>query len=221
MRNTLSTTAMLLVSISANAEDDPEKNKGTGVGRNSIYFPELIAINTTTIAPYSSLFGYDQSNSVNASVIGHGRQERVFTRPTLDVRVWGPFTLGGTLMAGYSYARHAFDGTTLISEAAHFGFVPRVGAIFPLGARFAIFPRVGVGYMFSNTSNNGLTNRPQSANTDTLLFQADASLLMGITDHIYASVGPNVALATSSQSGSEASTLRFGGTLSLGISLGN
>jgi hypothetical protein len=121
----------------------------------------------------------------------------VLRRVTLGTSIIFAFGLGGD----HSEERtSSVEPTTKRESRAPLstivGFAPRAGYVLPLGARFALWPRAGLGFYSvssksEETSNLGVTSTTRV--TDTVFsLDLDAQLVWLPTPHVFLNVGPLV-----------------------------
>lgn len=89
-----------------------------------------------------------------------------------------------------------------------FTLLPRVGYLFPLGERFAIWPRLGLGYTSHQINANDTSDADDNRITRSgLLLQLDVGFLYRFTDAIFLRFGPDLATTLGGTR-----TFRAGGT---------
>ncbi|MDI1482696.1 hypothetical protein [Polyangium sp. y55x31] len=189
---------------------------------------------------YGGIAGYSRSTTSRTPGQPGGYESTtdvVWFAPSLDVFVGSHFSIGGTVAA--SYARGAqevvtFDRGTQRSEGSGFGFAiaPRVGYVVPLGASFALWPRLTLAYGGGDTGFVGETpNAAFRSSNRSIRGIAELGLVARIHRYVYLRAAPTLVVAAtrSSVPGAAAMvmtndqnfTVRLGATAGLGILLGN
>ncbi|MDI1431482.1 hypothetical protein [Polyangium sorediatum] len=189
---------------------------------------------------YSGIAGYTRSTTSRTPGQPGGNEsttDMVWLAPSLDVFVGSHFSIGGTVAASYARGSQEvvkFDGRTLRSEGSGFGFAiaPRVGYVVPLGASFALWPRLTLAYGGGDTEYEGET--PDAAflsSNRSIRGIAELGLVARIHRYVYLRAAPSLVVAASRSGGTTSAailstddqsfTVRLGATAGLGILLGN
>lgn len=179
---------------------------------------------------YAGLVGYGHyATSTTDSSSPQVETNAVWIAPAADVFIAPRLSLG--LALGLSYMRQAsappqpnqpaFLGTN--ASGLTLSAVPRVGYAWSLAPRFAIWPRLGVGYAHSRYSQSYTGVGPSIASSDTWLAGLDVKLVYQVTRHVYLDVAPSLAArvitTVTDTSVSQNIVVGMGGTVGMGVAL--
>lgn len=189
------------------------------VAHRRVYFTQLAGVSTAGFQ--SSLFTYARSGLADGNYTEETESFR--TAPTADVRVAGMLTLGATIGAGFDRFHFRSSGPggydNQLTGWSVFA-LPRVGLLVPLGKRFAVWPRVGAGFLIGDQKSESVTVATTGTRAGVLL-GADALLLVGVTREIFVSLGPSLGWSstTFTSTGGGATQLQVGVAAAFGIAL--
>jgi hypothetical protein len=190
---------------------------------------------------YSGILGYSHAETSRfpGQPGGYaGATDTAWFAPSVDVFVGRHFSLGGTIAASYARFAHEvvrFDGQVERSEGSGYGFAvaPRVGYVIPVGASFAFWPRLTIGYNGGATgSESNLPGGSARSENRSFLGVAELGLVARIHRRVYLRAAPELVLRVSRASGTIPWTsgghaedrgfaVRLGASAGLGVLLGD
>lgn len=155
--------------------------------------------------------------------------------PSLDVFVIDHLSVGGLVEFSLTSNSITFptggatEQTNELPSALTFAIVPRVGWYFPLGDRFGVWPRLGLGYvtrekLLETGIGSGVTQRFGAGIVD-----ANVGLVYRFTEFFYATLAPSLTLSVGGRHARDfggqrfdagASLLQFGLLGGVGVNLG-
>lgn len=117
-------------------------------------------------------------------------QTDVAMQPELDVFVARHVSIGGSVSLGYSHFASE-PSPTPGTDTLEAGIAPRVGIVFPLGDKVALWPRVGLrfGALDLIKSDGNYNPAPYDARAT-----VDAALVYSLDRHFYVSFDPTVSV---------------------------
>jgi hypothetical protein len=123
-----------------------------------------------------------------------------YINPGIDYFVIDHLSIGGEVLlafTGTSVTHHQPgrpDTTGDGQGGTHFGLLPRVGYDVPIGDKFSLWPRGGIGFIHSGYSGN---NQPDNSGT-AWLFYADVYFCFHLVPNFFFGVGPGLTASLSS-----------------------
>lgn len=144
-----------------------------------------------------------------------------FVAPALDVFVLDRLSIGGAVQ--FQWQQQSVElqpgGAFDLPSTLGFHILPRVGYLFRIGDRVALWPRIGAGYTTSQVATAPGVKRTSSG----LLLEADIGLLYRVNEVFFLRLAPALTLSplgdTTINSGASRSTtfLAFSSTLGVGL----
>ncbi len=143
-----------------------------------------------------------------------------FVAPAVDVFVLDRLSIGGVVQFQWQKQNVELEPGGAVSVPSTLGFLvlPRVGYLFRLGDRIALWPRIGAGYTNSQTATAAAKETSSG-----LVLEADVGLLYRINEVFFLRLAPTLTLSplgdTTTAGGASRSTtfLAFSSTLGVGL----
>lgn len=154
----------------------------------------------------------------------------VWIAPSADVFVTEHLSLGGLVEVAHTWgsveeggARLELPGTTSLT------FLPRAGFYVPIGDRFGVWPRVGLGWRSVESAR--FVSGETAATRETfrsMLLDADVSVVYRFNEQFFMRVGPAVAVtlggtvteeSAGTSTGADGSVVQISGVVGFGVNL--
>jgi hypothetical protein len=208
--------ALLSVAGSARAQSDIRSQIGA---KNSIIFDDLAGFRASSVGGvgYSGPLGISTQSlsenipGANVNVTG-GSQTFHYTTfwfaPELDYFVIDHLSIGGlieiaTTSSSFSQSLDNTTTTTSLPTTTNVTVLPRIGWMFPVSERWAIWPRLGLGYSVRSSAEPTVANGGgvQTNSTDSFgafVVDIDAGFLYRINQVFFVRATPEITLAPGS-----------------------
>ncbi len=150
--------------------------------------------------------------------------------PSADVFVTEHLSLGGTIEVSHTFGSTSVNGQDVsLPGTTSMTFVPRVGFYVPIGDRFGVWPRLGLGYARTQSAAFAAQGgTPVRETFQSMLLEADLALVYRFDETFFLRAGPAVSLtiggrreqeAGGVQAAADASVLSFSGVVGFGVNL--
>jgi hypothetical protein len=179
---------------------------------------------------YTGLLGYahSETSSTNPANLSYATNA-IWVAPAFDVFVAPRLSLGMGLGVSYMWQSSAdpppngpYAGVPA-GTGWSLSAVPRIGYVWPIAPRLAIWPRLGIGYAHARSEQHLGASWTQAAQTSTWLGGVEVKLVFQATRHLFLDVATNVSLRhMTTDLGSEVTrnfSAGMGGTVGMGIVL--
>lgn len=172
-----------------------------------------------------------QEALVPGGAAAEAKTTTLWLAPSADVFVTDHLSVGGLVEVSHTFGRTrasagqevALPGTTSLSV------VPRVGFYVPIGDRFGVWPRLGLGYVRAESSAFvAQGGAPVRETLQAMLLEADLALVYRFDETFFLRAGPSVSLTLGGRreqesgggrAAGDASALAFGGVVGFGVVL--
>lgn len=194
------------------------------------YNPSLGAGIITNSGPgYSALIGYGHYTSSSTDpAYPSVASDSIWFSPAIDVFVAPRLSVGAALGLGYTWQTASEPPQNQVSPVAPnsssltLSAVPRVGYVFPIAPRLAIWPRIGVGYAFSRFEQR-YQGTALGAASSMWLGGLDVKVVFQATRHVFFDAAPALSLRHVATDYGTYATSNFlvgmGGTVGMGVAL--
>jgi hypothetical protein len=151
--------------------------------------------------------------------------------PSADVFVTDHLSVGGLVEVSHTFGRtrDAAGQEVALPGATSLSVVPRVGFYVPIGDRFGVWPRLGLGYVRAESSAFAAAGgAPVRETFQAMLLEADLALVYRFDETFFLRAGPSVSLTLGgrreqetggAQAAGDATALAFGGVVGFGVVL--
>lgn len=225
---------LLLVSRTARAERDlivPFEEGGR------LVFDQVAGVHlgaqsgVSYAGPLGVAFHDDKADAiVPGAAADHTKTTTLWVAPSADVFVTDHVSVGGLVEVSHTFGKTSVGGQDVeLPGTTSMSFVPRVGFYIPIGDRFGVWPRLGLGYARTESvafAAQGGT--PVKETMQSMLLEADLAVIYRFDETFFLRAGPSVSLtlggrreqeAGGVQAASDASAIAFGGVVGFGVSL--
>jgi hypothetical protein len=172
-------------------------------------------------------YGQDLQNGGTQSV----KSTNLWLAPTADYFVINHLSIGGIIelvrTSGSVTTDQGNVSTTVdLPVTLDFTIAPRVGYAFALTDRWAIWPRLAIGYLYKQSIDNPFNRNPDKVTFSAPFLGIDVNVIYRVTEQFFLRLGPDfdftfAGKSTVTQGNVEQSTsanyLQFGLTGSLGV----
>lgn len=154
----------------------------------------------------------------------------LWVAPSADVFVTDHVSVGGLVEVSHTFGKTTVAGQDVeLPGTTSMSFVPRVGFYVPIGQRFGVWPRLGLGYARTEAAAFvAQGGAPVRETTQAMLLEADLAVTYRFDETFFLRAGPSVSLTLGGRReaetgavtlASDASALSFGGVVGFGVNL--
>ncbi len=151
---------------------------------------------------------------------------RLWLAPSADVFVTEHLSLGGIVDVSYAFGSTKASGQEVsLPGTTSITVVPRVGFYVPLGDRFGVWPRLGVGYARVEGASVQ-AGAPVRETFQSLLLEGDLSLVYRFDETFFLRAGPSISVSVGGRreveggvAGVDGSVLAVTGAMAFGVNL--
>jgi hypothetical protein len=207
-----SALALVLAASPASAQPAPTTDAGQ---RGSLVFDDISGFRASTLGGigYAGPIGVS-FQSLNEAVVGGANGDSTtyhytnfWFAPSVDVFVIDHLSVGGLVELAVTSAsvdqNTAANNTTVstsLPTTLDVTVLPRVGWLFDVNRRFAIWPRVGLGWAERQNSATNINNTNATDTFSAFIFEADCGFLYRVTPDWFLRAAPDLTIGPGSHS---------------------
>lgn len=159
----------------------------------------------------------------------NAKTTRLWLAPSADVFVTEHLSVGGLVDVSYAFGSTKVSGQDVsLPGTTSISVVPRVGFYVPIGDRFGVWPRLGLGYARTQSAAAAQGGAPVKETFQAMLLEGDLSLVYRFDETFFLRAGPSVSVSVGGRrdveggagaAAADASVVSVTGAVAFGVNL--